>query len=239
MIAGRGGRGKRRDVAHYNAQGTRRPLFRGPSRLAEGSIRHGLSSEGHAAPPGRLRSFDYATPGAYFITVCSWNRQEILGEVMDEGVIAQRRGAHRGRDPVGSPRALSRDRVRRVCRHAEPCTRNLILEVVGAGLRPAPTDPTGSDAQRHALPEIVRAFKSFSARGINELRRTPGHPVWQRGYYDHVIREEQDLKRIRDYISSNPLAWSTDRQNPLQSGSDPFEDWLAKQGRIPALKSGP
>ena len=187
--------------------------------------------------PGRLQSFDYATPGAYFITVCTWDRQVILGEVMGERVML----SDAGRIVEGTLSALP-VHYPEIGLDAFVVMPNqghgiIILEVVGAGLRPAPTDPTGGQAQRHALPEIIRAFKSFSARGINELRRTPGHPVWQRGYYDHVIREEQDLKRIRDYIFSNPLAWSTDRQNPLQSGSDPFEDWLAKQGRIPALKS--
>ena len=187
--------------------------------------------------PGRLQSFDYATPGAYFITVCTWDRQVILGEVMGERVLL----SDAGRIVEGTLSALP-VHYPEIGLDAFVVMPNqvhgiIILEVVGAGLRPAPTDPTGNHAQRHALPEIIRAFKSFSARGINELRRTPGHPVWQRGYYDHVIREEQDLKRIRDYIFSNPLAWSTDRQNPLHSGSDPFEDWLAKQGRIPALKS--
>lgn len=67
------------------------------------------------------------------------------------------------------------------------------------------TTPTPTPTKRHALPEIVRAFKSFSARRINELRDTPGLPIWQRNYYDHIIRHERELNAIRQYILDNPL----------------------------------
>jgi putative transposase len=78
---------------------------------------------------------------------------------------------------------------------------------VGAGLRPAPT-------KSRALPEIVRAFKSFSARSINLCKGLNGSPVWQRNYYEHVIRDEKDLNRIRQYIAGNPARWAEDENNP-------------------------
>jgi REP element-mobilizing transposase RayT len=64
------------------------------------------------------------------------------------------------------------------------------------------------------LPEIIRGFKTFSARRINEHRGTPGIPVWQRNYYEHIVRNDESLNRIRQYISDNPLAWIRDRENP-------------------------
>jgi REP element-mobilizing transposase RayT len=115
----------------------------------------------------------------------------------------------------------------------------LILEEVGAGFKPTPTNSPGRIRPLQPLPEIVRALKTFSARRINERRRTPERPVWERSYYDHVIRDEESLERIRDYISNNPLRWSMDRENPLQTETDPFDHWLSKQGRIPVLESGP
>ena len=66
------------------------------------------------------------------------------------------------------------------------------------------------------LPEVVRAFKTFSARRINELRRTIGSSVWQSNYYEHVVRVEIELHRIREYIANNPLQWELDRENPLR-----------------------
>lgn len=80
----------------------------------------------------------------------------------------------------------------------------------GAGLKLTSTTPT----KRHSLSEIIRAFKTFSARRINTSRHTAGSPVWQRNYYEHIIRNEDSLKSIRHYIVSNPINWQNDRENP-------------------------
>jgi len=53
-------------------------------------------------------------------------------------------------------------------------------------------------------------FKSACTKQINQIRQTPGAPLWQRGYYDHVIRDEHDQQRIREYIVNNPLKWALD-----------------------------
>ncbi len=82
--------------------------------------------------------------------------------------------------------------------------------VVGAGLKPAPTK--NPKTKKHGLPEIIRALKTFSARRINEIRNTPGLPVWQRSFIDRIIRNENELNRIRRYIMTNSLRWHLDRQ---------------------------
>jgi len=76
-----------------------------------------------------------------------------------------------------------------------------------AGLKPAPT-------KRHGLPEIVRAFKTFSAREINAHRGTRGQSLWQRNYFEHVVRDERQLGLIRTYIADNPVRWEFDCENP-------------------------
>jgi len=98
---------------------------------------------------------------------------------------------------------------------------------VGAGSEPAPTattttpaptttaEPTPTPTKRHGLPEIVRQFKTFSARRINEHRGTTGKPVWQRNYYEHIIRDDASLNRIRQYILNNPIKWALDKENPV------------------------
>ena len=86
---------------------------------------------------------------------------------------------------------------------------------VGAGFKPAPTGAEGGGAGRHALPEIVRAFKTFSARRINAVQGTRGASFWQRNYYEHVIRNEIALNRIRQYIMDNPIRWDDDPENPV------------------------
>ena len=83
---------------------------------------------------------------------------------------------------------------------------------VGAGFKPAP--PKKSKLKRHGLPEIIRTFKTFSSRRINEYRNTLGSLVWQRSFIDRIIRNENELARIRDYILNNPLKWHLDEENP-------------------------
>jgi len=62
-----------------------------------------------------------------------------------------------------------------------------------------------------SLPTIVRAFKAAVTKRINERRGTPGAHVWHRNYYEHVVRDESDLARLRTYIAENPGRWAEDR----------------------------
>ena len=168
----------------------------------------------------RLPGFDYSQPGAYFITVCTRNRASILGDVTEgklclsaAGRLAQavweelpQHYPHVHLDAwtvmpnhVHGIAILKSDSVDHVGADS--------VGPVGAGLKPAPT-------QRHGLPEIVRAFKTFSARRINALQGTAGTALWQRNYFEHVIRDEAALDRIRQYIADNPARWHEDPENP-------------------------
>jgi REP element-mobilizing transposase RayT len=77
-------------------------------------------------------------------------------------------------------------------------------------VKPAPTHLI----KQHGLPEIIRAFKTFSARRANEHLKSPGIPLWQRNYYEHIIRNDDDHARIHIYIESNPSIWEEDDENP-------------------------
>jgi hypothetical protein len=63
----------------------------------------------------------------------------------------------------------------------------------------------------------VRAFKSFSARRINELRHMQGVPVWQRNYYERILRNDEELNAARKYILENQLKWDLDGENPANA----------------------
>jgi REP element-mobilizing transposase RayT len=76
-----------------------------------------------------------------------------------------------------------------------------------------------------SLGAIVRSFKSAAAKLINEGRGAPGHSVWQRNYYEHVVRNDRDLDRIREYIIRNPANWGSDRENPLGQPPKDAESW--------------
>jgi hypothetical protein len=62
---------------------------------------------------------------------------------------------------------------------------------------------------------IIQNFKSTSTRKINQAYKTPGTPVCQRNYYEHIVRGKGELNRIRKYILENPLKWAQDPENPL------------------------
>lgn len=79
-----------------------------------------------------------------------------------------------------------------------------------AGLEPAPTATNDMMANGTGLPEIVRQLKTFSTRRINQIRDSPGIPVWQRNYYEHIIRSEPESHKIREYIVNNTLNWEAD-----------------------------
>lgn len=61
---------------------------------------------------------------------------------------------------------------------------------------------------------------------INTLRCTPGLAIWQRNYYEHIVRNEESLNRIRECILTNPLRWAYDRENPDATETESEEAWL-------------
>ena len=160
----------------------------------------------------RLKGYDYTEAGAYFVTICTQDRTCLFGDVVDEEIRLNEAGqvvqAVWDELPNHYPN-VELDEFVVMPNHVH----GIIVIVgadVGAGFKPAPTIPV----KRHGLAEIVRALKTFSARRINELRGTPGRSVWQRNYYEHIIRDEESLNRIREYIANNPAQWALDRENP-------------------------
>ena len=77
--------------------------------------------------------------------------------------------------------------------------------------------PTGTPRgpRPHSLGAIVGSFKAAVTKRINQYRGTHGMLIWQRGFYDHIIRDQESLDRIRHYIADNPARWAFDRENPV------------------------
>ncbi len=80
--------------------------------------------------------------------------------------------------------------------------------------RIAPTQPNVREPKRKSLGQLIGAFKTVSTKKINIIRNAPGTPVWQRNYYEHIIRNENALNNIRRYIINNPLSWHVDQLHP-------------------------
>jgi len=92
----------------------------------------------------------------------------------------------------------------------------LILHARVGAKHPSVPDasPFPHGTQPRSLQSTVQNAKSVSSRQINMLRASPGAHVWQRGYYEHIVRSQGELDRLRRYVASNPLRWEFDRENP-------------------------
>jgi len=158
----------------------------------------------------RLKDFDYSQPGAYFITICVKVRECILGNIEDDEVILTRSGLlvqKCWQDLTRHYPHLRLDAFVVMPNHVHGIMVLVEDTYAGAGTSPAYI--------RHGIPEIVRAFKAFSMMRVNAARRTRGIPLWQRNYYEHIIRNEDELAAIRTYIFTNPQRWSSDVDNPM------------------------
>ena len=74
----------------------------------------------------------------------------------------------------------------------------------------APTVEQFGKTVSNSISKIIRLFKSTTTKQIDQIRKTPGIPVWQRNYYDHIIRNENSMNKIREYIRYNPMRWEED-----------------------------
>jgi putative transposase len=145
----------------------------------------------------RLQNCDYSHPGFYFITLCINNRERLFGIISDGKMVLNEYGHIVDQCWLDLPNHYQNMKLDAYV--VMPNHFHGIIKIVN-----------GSN-QRYGLSEYVRALKTFSARRINELRHTVGKNVWQYGYYDHVIRDDASLQRIREYIFKNPEKWKNDR----------------------------
>jgi len=93
-----------------------------------------------------------------------------------------------------------------------------VVVIVGADLCVSPNDPMGEHIGS-PLPEIIQWFKTMTTneyiRGVGQNIYAPiNERLWQRNYYEHIVRNEDDLRQTREYISNNPLKWELDSENP-------------------------
>lgn len=163
----------------------------------------------------RLPEYDYAQPGVYFITVCTHQRACLFGEIVD-GEIRLSELGHMVRDEWNKTQQI-RPEIELDQFVIMPNHFHAIIWIHdGRGTaRRAPTgEPTYEQFGKPvagSIPTIVRAFKSAVTRQINFYRNTPGMPVWQRNYYEHIIRNEAELSAVREYITNNPHQWTLDK----------------------------
>jgi len=162
----------------------------------------------------RLRGYDYTQSGAYFVTICTQNRECLFGDIVNGKMVLN----EYGKIVVAEWKKTAeiRDEIELDEWVVMPNHFHGIVVVTGRGTAcRAPTIERFGKPVAGSLPTIVRSFKSAGTKCINTIRNMPGAKLWQRNYYEHVIRNENELNRIQQYIINNPDKWESDRNYPI------------------------
>ena len=157
----------------------------------------------------RLKEYDYSKAGAYFVTICTWDKKCILGEIDGEKMKLDVYGKI-----VFEEWHRSSEIRKEIGMDAFVIMPNHIHGIVIIH------DTTIERMKPKSISSFIAGFKSAVTKRINQIRNTPGFPVWQRNYYEHVIRNEKELNAIREYIAYNPLRWNEDTENPNRKPKD-------------------
>jgi REP-associated tyrosine transposase len=165
----------------------------------------------------RLPDYDYTLPGAYFITICTNAGECIFGEVIEEKLRLNQYGEIVNDEWIKTAQIRSFIELDSYIIMPDHFHGIVIIKDTGTARR-APTAERFSKPVEGSLSTVIRSFKSAVTRRINILRETPGQTVWQRGYYEHVIRHNEKINLVREYIAYNPARWSLGRKNHHPAG---------------------
>jgi putative transposase len=165
----------------------------------------------------RLKEYDYSRSGYYFVTICTHNHKFIFGHIENEGMRLNRYGeiieeCWRWLEMQYSYVSLGTFIIMPNHLHGIIIINN--DDKRRGGSRTAPT-------KRKPLGRLIGAFKTVSAKKINAIYKITNSTIWQRNYYEHVIRNENELNKICEYIVFNPLHWETDEENPINWETKP------------------
>jgi putative transposase len=171
----------------------------------------------------RMKGYDYASPGAYLVTICTAERKSLFGEIVADAMCPSALGGVVADCWNEIPAHFPNVRLDAFVLMPNHVHGILIIEGAadsrGTTCR-APAQGADSPARRfgvptaRSLPTVVRSFKAAVTKGVRELMGKPDLEIWQRNYHEHVIRNEDSLNEIRRYIQENPLRWALDRENP-------------------------
>jgi REP element-mobilizing transposase RayT len=178
----------------------------------------------HKSRSIRLKGYDYSQPGAYFVTICTKDRRCLFGDVIDGEVRLNSFGRIVEEEWLRSAEIRSEIKLDAwvvMPNHIHGIvfiTRKSTVGATGQARSPCIFDRAPLHATRSARgPEkrspgsFISGLKATVTRLVNQLRGTRGSTIWQRNYYDRIIRNEEELKTLRGYVAENPLQWEVDQ----------------------------
>ena len=186
----------------------------------------------------RLPGYDYSRAGAYFVSICTKEQKCLFGEIVNQEMVLNDAGQMVTNVWHELPQRFSN--IELIEYVIMPTHIHGILGIVGVplvGTRKTMSDSPGRADTRPAptgLGDIIGAFKSITTneyiRGVKQHWWAPfPGKLWQRNYYEHVVRNEKELTRIREYIINNPAQWNIDKDNPLTQAFGDHSDTIKEQ----------
>jgi REP element-mobilizing transposase RayT len=167
----------------------------------------------------RLRDYDYRQSGAYYVTVCADERRCLFGEIVNDEMQL---------NPAGEIVESVWEQIPQHFPNTEldafvimPNHVHGILLIIGdeRGISVGATDSVAPTTRFVAPPKgslgvIISQFKSVATKQIRKALNRPDEIIWQRNYYERIVRNARELEAFRDYIRDNPMQWALDRENP-------------------------
>ncbi|MBN2426488.1 MAG: transposase [Calditrichaceae bacterium] len=167
----------------------------------------------------RLPEWDYSQAGGYYVTIVTRNRECLFGDIVDGKMLLNEYGLIAKtvwNDLPNHYDHIKLDEYVIMPNHVHGII--MIMENDGSveaihesPLHKSPRRRLPMQRRKMTLPKIIGRFKMNTAKHINIMRNSPDVPVWQRNYWEHIIRDENELNRIRQYIVNNPSQW--EREN--------------------------
>lgn len=166
----------------------------------------------------RLKEFDYSQSGGYFVTICTYKGECLLGNVINGEMRLSKSGDIVNKfwhKIAGHFPNVKTDVFVVMPNHTHGII--FITDECRGGVSPPLRCHQGEETsplQKRVLGQIIAYFKYQTTKQVNQILNTAGTSLWQRNYYEHVIRNEYDLRQIREYIVNNTLKREMDSENP-------------------------
>jgi putative transposase len=175
----------------------------------------------------RLPGYDYSKSGAYFVSICTKDRKCFFGDIANQKMVLNDAGKIVDKwyaELENKFHDIRCDEYIIMPNHSHVIITNIGKAPVGADLRVCPdahrNERTSGEHTGSPLHRVIQWFKTMTTNeyihGVKQHGWTPiPGKLWQRNYYEHIVRNEKELARIREYIRNNPAHWDTDEDNPF------------------------
>jgi REP element-mobilizing transposase RayT len=181
--------------------------------------------EKHHRQSIRLRDYNYSQPGYYFLTICTYKKQCWFGEIKNDQMYINQIGKIVANEWLNTPKirpnfqldewVIMPNHLHGIVIINERISGLVDEKITLWGARNAPLRQ-----EPNSISSFVAGFKSAATKRINLLRDNRDIPIWQRNHYESIIRDEQSLITIQEYIKNNPCQWQKDSDNPVNDQSE-------------------